>query len=70
MIYYLETQYTWCSIISGTLVFKWHIIVNMWLICTKIYRLEQEIMLREVLSEFTEPVLPVPCNVCISVTSL
>ena len=30
---------------------------------------EREIMLCEVLSEFSQPALPLPCNVCISVMS-
>ena len=37
---------------------------------TEISKPEREIMLFEVLSDFPQPVLSLPCNVCISVMSL
>ena len=60
---YCTTQ---CCLIKGTLDFSsMHNIVIMWFTYTKISRSQWEIMLCEVLS-----VLPLLCNVCISVSSL
>jgi len=50
--------------------FQRHNFVSKQCIFTKLSRLKQEIMLRKALSEFPQLVLPLPCNVCISVTSL
>jgi len=58
-----------CSIISGSPSFHWHNLVNMQFICTKISQPEQEIMLHEVLSEFSQHVLPLPCDIGTSVMS-
>ena len=49
--------------------FEWHNLVNIRLTPTKISMSEREIMLCEVLSEFLQYVLPLPCNVCVNVTS-
>ena len=49
--------------------FERHNLVNIRFISTKIFTSEPEIMLCEVLSEFPQYVLPLPCNVCVNVTS-
>jgi len=55
-------------IITGPTGFQRHNLVNMRFAYTILSRPEREIMLCEVLSEFPKYVLPLPCNVCISVT--
>jgi len=50
--------------------FQRHNLVNVRFKYTKISRPEQKMMLCEVRSEFSQSVLFLPCNVCISVTSL
>jgi len=76
-----QPRNTWCSIIKQTPSFQRHklilVLINRqyavyeyWqFMSTNISTPQQEIMLCEVLSEFPHPVLPLPCNVCISVTS-
>jgi len=49
--------------------FQRHNLVNMWFVYTKLSRPQREIMLCKVLSEFPKYVLPLPCNICINVTS-
>ena len=49
--------------------FQRHNLVNMLFIYTKLSRPEREIMLYEVLSEFPQYVMPLPCNACVNVTS-
>jgi len=49
--------------------FQWHNLVNIRFISIKISMSERQTMLCEVLSEFLQYLLPLPCNVCISVTS-
>jgi len=45
------------------------IIINMRFMYTKIYKPQRDRTLCEVLSQFPQHVLPLPCNACISVTS-
>ena len=56
-------------IITGPCSFQRHNLVNMQFVYTKLSRPDWEIMLCEVLSEFPKHVLPLPCNICINVTS-
>ena len=56
-------------IITGPPSFHRHNLMNMQFVYTKLCRLQREIMLCEVLSEFPKYVLPLPCNICINVTS-
>jgi len=64
---YICVTYTWRSIITWPPSFWRHNWVNIQFIYAKISRPEREIMLCEVLSEFSQPVPPLPSS---TVTSL